>query len=522
MSQQRNTPGLLSMLALLTALCWSPAFAQTNDDLYYNPDREPVRKKTTTTTTTTTTTEFYGDEQYDREPGNTTRPANTDEGYADDYEDDYAYEYSSRIRRFHRPTRVIDFYDPFYVDLHFYDPFFLPGASIYTFGFDDYWSYRRFRRFQRWNNGWGWNNPWNNPWNNGWGGGFNNGWGGGWNRGWGGGWNAWNNPCVYNNYFYDPYWTWNGFNPYYASGNVWVNNGVIINNGNNGGGNNGGGGYTPRTYTGVRRGGTVVNPGYARIQDSNGGRGRLATVQAASDIEPVIELRNNNGRADAQPDGTAPVRTAPNRPTSNGRAVTEMPRANEEGVRSRDDSQPTSVRSGSEPVRTTRQPRVTDARPGSDNINTPAPERPAREPRTYERPQQREYAPQQREASPERPAREPRTYERPQQREYAPQQREASPESPAREPRTYERPQQREYTPRQREESPERSQERSNPQPQRSYERPQQREYNPPARSGGGDGGGSRGGSSGGGGGSSRSGSSGSGSTRSGSSNGRQ
>ena len=106
------------------------------DDLYYDPSSDT---KTVTT---------YEEDSY--EPGNVTRRYDEDDdNYRD--EDDYAYEYSSRIRRFHRPVQVVDYYDPFYVDLWNYDPFYLPGASIYTYGYNDYWTWRRWQRWQRWN-----------------------------------------------------------------------------------------------------------------------------------------------------------------------------------------------------------------------------------------------------------------------------------------------------------------------------------------------------------------------------------
>lgn len=246
------------MLPALFVLALSlPLNAQ--DDLYYDPS--------TDTKTVTTYEEDNG------EQNNVTRRYDEDDNYYD--EDDYAYEYSSRIRRFHRPAQMIDYYDPFFVDLWYYDPFFLPGASIYTYGFNDYWTWRRWQRWQRWN-------AWNS-WNTGWGYGWNN-WSWSVNYGWGG-WNAWNNPCVWNNYYYDPYWTWNGYNPYY--GNVWVNNNYYYNN--QGGYNNGGGGYVPQTYTGPRRHGTSVHNGYARLADGNKPDGRL--VVGDKDVK-VIDLRS--------------------------------------------------------------------------------------------------------------------------------------------------------------------------------------------------------------------------------------
>lgn len=266
-----------SLAWAIAAICLmavqSAAIAQ--DDLYYDPSASPTQTTRVTTTTT------YTDEP--NEPGNLTRRYDdNDQNYSD--EDDYAYEYSSRIRRFHRPVQVVDYYDPFFVDLYNYDPFFLPGASIYTAGYNDYWTWRRWQRWNRWNRwnsfdyGWGCN-AWGG---NGWGG---NGWG--WNNGWGNnGWNSWNNINVFNNYYYDPYWTANGYNPYYNG--PWVNNNYIYDNGNNG--NNNGNGYQPQTYTGPRRRGTAVNPGYARLS----GNSRLSPP--VKDV-PTIDMKTRqNGR----------------------------------------------------------------------------------------------------------------------------------------------------------------------------------------------------------------------------------
>ncbi|MEY3242206.1 MAG: hypothetical protein RIR11_3645, partial [Bacteroidota bacterium] len=141
-------------MVILAVFSASPVAAQ--DDLYYDPSAPRPKVTKSTTTTTTTTTETYTDE-YDN-TGSVTSVAN-DDGYYDD-EDEYAYEYSSRIRRFHnRRNVVVDYYDPFFIDMYQYDPFYLPGSSIYVSGFDDYWSYRRWRRFNRINAGFGWGNP---------------------------------------------------------------------------------------------------------------------------------------------------------------------------------------------------------------------------------------------------------------------------------------------------------------------------------------------------------------------------
>ncbi len=347
----KNSVSLWSLVALLTAAFHLPICAQ--DDLYYDPDRD-MRSRPTQRQDESLVTRRYED---------------TESGYDDeyyDYEDDYAYEYASRIRRFHRPVTVVDYYDPFFVDLYFYDPFFLPGASIYTWGNNDYWTWRRWNRWNRFNN-WGWNNPyagWGwNSWN------YGPGWGGNW--GWNS-WNAWNNTYVFNNYYYDPYWTWNGCNPYY--GNNW--NGHHFNN--NTGGNNG---YTPRTYTGVRRGGTTIKTdGYARINDN----GRI--VDKGDRNVPTIELQpKNNGRqidSDREPLRADDRNAVPARENRKPPAT----RGNDSPTR-----ETPATRPNREPAREVRPRTETPAaRPGDDAPNRPSYDRPTREERparpSYDRP----------------------------------------------------------------------------------------------------------------------------------------
>ncbi len=275
------------LLTCFTLALHAPVQAQ--DDLYYDP--------ATAQKVSPTTNNDKGDNSYDEGSNVTRRYANDDEEYHD--EDDYAYEYSSRIRRFHRPSPVVDYYDPYYVDLYNYDPYYLPGNSIYTSGYNDYWTWRRWQRWNRWNRassfdyGFGCNNY--SPW--------------GWNSGFQV-YNAWSSPSLFNNYYYDPYWTWNGYNPYYSNG--WSNNNYYYNN-NHYTDNNGSNNYHPQTYTGVRRNGTSVNPGYARISD--GGNGRLT---APNKDAPVIEMKSRpNGRMMPGKETNQVERTAPN--TNSGR-----------------------------------------------------------------------------------------------------------------------------------------------------------------------------------------------------------
>lgn len=241
--------------------------AQAQDDLYFDPATDQpvivVREP--------------------REQNNVTRRYDDEDYY---YDDGYDFEYSSRIRRFHRPMRIVDYYDPFFVDMWMYDPFFTPGMSIYVGGFADYWMWRRWMRWRTWN-AWAWNDPF-------WGWGFNT-WGWGWNT-WGWGWNSpWYNPWVWNNYFYDPYWVWNGFNPYFCPTNVWINNYYWVNNN----WNNRPDGYVPRTYTGPRRGGTEVSPsGFARIASNTSPSERLAPPRAGAEVIELKPQRPMQGRVE--------------------------------------------------------------------------------------------------------------------------------------------------------------------------------------------------------------------------------
>ena len=360
-------------VAFFVAL-FTPA-ANAQDDLYYDPQTDRPASSTTV---------------YDA-PSNVTRPYNGDD-YDDEYhyedEDDYAYEYSSRIRRFHRRADVFDYYDPFYTDLYFYDPFFSPGASIYVANYNDYWRWRRWNRWNRFNhwNDWGWGNTFSFGYNNwcGW-----NNWGGGWNNAWGG-WGSWNNACVYNNFFYDPYWTWNGFNPYYCPSNVWVNNNYYFNNVGDGHHN---GGHTPRTYTGVRRHGTGINPGYERIP----GNGRMTVAPTPQDHERTGS--KSNGRtivSDKEPATVERASRTPNTsdPAANIEARTPdnparaaRPDAPVTEPRRRAETLPSTEPRRSDPTTETRPSRRTDA-PNEPTRTEPQPSRRAA-PTTEPRPSRR-------------------------------------------------------------------------------------------------------------------------------------
>jgi hypothetical protein len=124
---------------------------------------------------------------YEDEDGNLRVTNNYYSGDNYDYSNEYYdYEYSSRIRRFHRPYARYSYYDDCYTNYYWYDnnPFNY-GVSLYT-------SY-----------GW-WNpRPWN--WNFGWS--WNSGWYGGYSWGWG-----------FNNFGYYGNSYWNGYNHGFNNG----------------------------------------------------------------------------------------------------------------------------------------------------------------------------------------------------------------------------------------------------------------------------------------------------------------
>jgi hypothetical protein len=357
------------------------------DDLYYDPSTDrPVLIETTTTTTTTNAYEV---------PTESNPVAYDDESY--DYEDEYDYQYSSRVRRFHRNVNVVEYYDPFYTDIYFYDPYYSPGTSIYVSNCNDYSYYNRHRRRHHWND-WGWGNSyyggynswcsWNSP-----------------SYGWGG-YGGWGNTYVFNNYYYDPYWTINGYNPYHCQSNSWNSNQYYYNNNNNyDHHDNHDNGYKPSTYTGVRRGGTTVNPGYVRIDD---GKGRLAS----NDKSPggVVDLRGKkNGRkviSDNEPAaidrGSSTIGGNPSTPATRtpetGRSRTEsVEKATDTRAPRTEPTRPS--RTETEPVRPSRQ----ESEPTRPSRTETAPTRPSRqesEPvRTETRPSRRT------ETEPTRPSR---------------------------------------------------------------------------------------------------------------------
>src|SRR4029079_18001460 len=108
--QKMSFYNLKNYLIALGFTCVIPAANAQFDDVYYDPD-----------------TEFTG---------NNNSIVNNDQGYSseenvtyydnDEYQyfDDYDFYYSSRIKRFYRPSFGYGFYDPYFVDSYYYDPFY--------------------------------------------------------------------------------------------------------------------------------------------------------------------------------------------------------------------------------------------------------------------------------------------------------------------------------------------------------------------------------------------------------------
>ncbi len=125
---------------------------------------------------------------YEDENGNTRITNNYYNSDNYDYNNEYYdYEYSSRIKRFHKPYSGYGYYDNCYTNYYWYD------YNPYNYGVSVYTSY-----------GWWYPRPWG--WNVGWS------WGSGWYAGWGIGW-EWSNLYGYYGSSY-----WNGYNHGYNDG----------------------------------------------------------------------------------------------------------------------------------------------------------------------------------------------------------------------------------------------------------------------------------------------------------------
>ncbi len=284
-------------LALLLTLTLSSAgalFAQTFDDLYYDPETDK--------------TLYYG---LERKDNRVYRDRNYSEDYRQnrsneegfDYYDDYDFYYSSRIRRFHRPFYGFGFFDPVYVDMFYYDPFLRPGATILIY--DDIFAFNSWYRWNRWNrwNSWGWGPSWG--WNNG----VNinivnigRGWG--WDP-WG--WNSWNR---WNSWGWGPAWGFNnwGFNSW--------------------GFNNFGGFYCPPTWGngfvyntvgGIRDNNTYYGPRMSGTTKTPEPNGREIRRETATDVTNSYPRNTTEGRTLPNNDTRAQPNTNVDNPVMSGR-----------------------------------------------------------------------------------------------------------------------------------------------------------------------------------------------------------
>lgn len=206
MKKYRITTLLVAVLSLVA----TGLFAQY-DDIYYNPDENR-------------TSDFQRTERqqysYDNEA-----TANNNNGSYNQFDDEtYDYYYTSRIRRFHRPTYGFGYFDPIYTDMYYYDPFLMPGRTMLIY--DTPFSYASWARWNRWNRmrlnpfAWGGFGPGffgpSLAFRSGFGVGFGAGFGApvGFGAPWGGFWpgSAFYGPGLYTGGFY------NGFNTGFAAG----------------------------------------------------------------------------------------------------------------------------------------------------------------------------------------------------------------------------------------------------------------------------------------------------------------
>lgn len=243
---------------LLTAvgLIFSIAANAQFDDLYYNPDKDQPYHETEYNSSNPNNYEYEDEYDYD------------DEEFG--YYDDYDYYYASRIRRFHNPGYMFDFYDPYYTEMYYYDPFsyggyYSPGVSIYLSFGNPYRPWRYYHRYNHYYSFYSYNyyNTWCNPW-------FYN----SWYDPWYGGYNNWYYPSYYNyNYYNNYYGGWYGgyyghhpygYGGYYGYNNYYNNGGYYGGNNNNSGkhfGSRYGGSTVSSGRGGVRDGGLTNNPG---------------------------------------------------------------------------------------------------------------------------------------------------------------------------------------------------------------------------------------------------------------------
>jgi hypothetical protein len=431
------------------------------DDLYFNPDLDIVSQPAAATADGDQVMEYYGQETDDY---------GQEAQYNDDDEYD-GYEYSSRMRRFNGQHSSSDYYDPSYTDIWYYDPtnYWSPGVSIYCGNGLDYWSYRRMRRWQRYNNsrywndqyafnnwmqwnsanayGNGWNNPWNNPWSNPYG--YNNPWA-----------NPYNNPYAFGSPYSNPWCNNSWSNPYYS--NPWYGGGYgysdpyiysnydggggYVNTGNNNNNNNGGNNSGFGTYYGTRRyGNNVVKPDAPGLSTPNSTPGmetatgiKVQPVRGQGATTTPINTNINTGKV--VPAATAAEEVGRTRPSSMPAQTGQQDP--DGGIRTHPtETRPTETRPNTEtrPAdRPNNRPTSTPPVSRTDTETRPVsrPDEPATRPAT--RPSEPESRPATR---PERPTSRPEPESRPAPRpESRPAPRQESRPEPRPEPRQESRP----------------------------------------------------------------------------------
>lgn len=373
-----------ALTMILTAAVVMTAQAQY-DDVYFDPNRDAPASLTKgkrydyTGSNKNTGDYTYDDKTFDYEDAD---PSVTQA------DDEYDFQYTSRIRRFSRPLYGFNYFDPYYVDVAYFDPYFTPGATVLIYdNFNSFGAFNSWRRWNRWNNvnqfsTWGWQpyTPFYNNWS--------------WNRFNNNGFNSWdpwlgssfNNNLVVNNFYgvgggyvsnlyCPPAWGGAGVGTTYNTVNV-INN----NNANPNG-----------TYYGPRSSGTTYTP-------NDNGRSRFLEAPREANTTPVRTVTNNNERnrntvtaPTARPATTrdesvrrdpAPTATpAPSRSYDTPRYNTPAPSRTTTPAPSRTYESPRSTAPA--PVRTPAPTRTYEA----PRYNTPAPSR------TYEAPRYNNPAP---------------------------------------------------------------------------------------------------------------------------------
>ncbi len=267
------TMKLKLFLATLLITNFSLVINAQFDDLYYDPNKDAIKVSASDSESDNNVSVSPG---FDDESYSYYDEINDNDYYNSDYND---YQYSTRIRRFNRPSTSIAYYSPIW-GFGWRDPYYNPYFDNYNYGnnavvvvIGNSWGWNRWNRWNSWNNcsynNWGWNN--NNC-------GFNN-WGysdWGWNNnGWG------NNYCV-NNYYNHGGWNNGGWN-----NGGWNNNGGW-HNGNNGG-NNGGNNNPHGTYYGSRKSGSSIASTKGRVEGP-----RKQTTNTNPDVRPDGLTKNND------------------------------------------------------------------------------------------------------------------------------------------------------------------------------------------------------------------------------------